>query len=333
MVLSDTIKVKHVLLNHAPVKHVLVKHVLPHKFTIHGESMGRYPLDAPVSASSSPAVTHSTVQPRPLSPSPELSPSTDYTLDELCAVACAEAWRGDGEILASPIGIIPSIGARLARATFSPDLLLTDGIASLIQNLTPVGDSGPAHGNFTEKVIEGYMPYRLIFDLVWSGRRHVMMGATQVDRFGNQNIACIGPFGRPKAQLLGMRGAPGNTIHHPTSYWIPNHSPKTFVARVDVVSGVGTDRAAALPNAGGRFHHLRRIISNKAVFDFETPDGAMRLRSLHPGVSLEDVQKNTGFELVIPDTIPETRAPTQAEVTLMRTVIDPSGLGRKEVKA
>ena len=74
-----------------------------------------------------------------------------------------------------------------------------------------------------------------------------MMGATQIDRYGNQNIACIGDFEKPKAQLLGMRGAPGNTINHPTSYWVPNHSPKVFVEKVDVVSGgLGYDRAAAL---------------------------------------------------------------------------------------
>ena len=101
---------------------------------------------------------------------------SDHTLDELCAVACAEAFRGDGEILASPIGVVPSIGARLAKATFSPDLLLTDGVASLVANVMPVGvDDAP-------KVVEGWMPYRAIFDLVWHGRRHVMMGATQIDR-------------------------------------------------------------------------------------------------------------------------------------------------------
>src|SRR3954470_14363714 len=205
---------------------------------------------------------------------------SDFTLDELCAVACAEAFRGDGEILASPIGIIPSIGVRLARATFAPDLLITDGVASLVANLLPVGPGEHP------KVVEGWMPYRAIFDLVWSGRRHVMMGASQIDRHGNQNIACIGAFGRPKAQLLGVRGAPGNAINHPTSYWIPNHSPRSFVAAVDFVSGVGYDRAAQLGPRASRFHEIRRVVSNKGVFDFETPDRTMRVRSIHRGVTL-----------------------------------------------
>ncbi len=91
-----------------------------------------------------------------------------------------------------------------------------------------------------------------MFDIVWSGKRHVMMGATQIDRFGNQNIACIGPWAKPKAQLLGVRGAPGNTVNHPTSYWVPQHGPRVFVEQVDCVSGVGYDRAAAAGPIGER---------------------------------------------------------------------------------
>ena len=88
-----------------------------------------------------------------------------------------------------------------------------------------------------------------------------MMGATQVDRYGNQNIACIGDWHQPKAQLLGFRGAPGNTINHTTSYWIPNHSPKVFVEKVDVVCGIGYDRAArARASRASRFHEIRRVV-------------------------------------------------------------------------
>jgi acyl CoA:acetate/3-ketoacid CoA transferase beta subunit len=252
---------------------------------------------------------------------------SDFTRAEVCAVAIAETFRGDGEILISPIGNLPAIGARLAKLTFEPDMLMTDGVAALLGNVLPVGGApGP------DPTIEGWMPYRTVFDVVWSGRRHVMMGASQIDRFGNQNIACIGPFEKPKSQLLGMRGAPGNTINHPTSYWIPNHSPKSFVAKVDVVSGIGYDRAAALGKAASRFHEIRRVISNLGVFDFATPDHAMRLVSVHPGVGVDDVVKNTGFELVIPGDVAETRAPTAAELRLIREVIDPKGIGNQEVK-
>jgi acyl CoA:acetate/3-ketoacid CoA transferase beta subunit len=248
------------------------------------------------------------------------------TRAEVCAVAIAEAFRGDGEILVSPIGNLPQIGARLARATFAPDLLMTDGVAFLVAGVQPLGvPSGPA-------VIEGYMPYRAVFDTVWSGRRHVMMGATQIDRFGNQNISCIGEFARPKAQLLGMRGAPGNTINHTTSYWVPNHSAQVFVPKVDVVSGVGYDRAAKLGPRSSRFHEIRRVVSNLGVFDFETPDHAMRLRSVHPGVQVEEVREQTGFRLVVPDRVPETRAPSDEELRLIRDAIDPKGLREKEIR-
>lgn len=256
-----------------------------------------------------------------------MSYTTDFTLAELCAVACAEAFRGDGEILASPMGILPMIGARLAKATFAPELLLTDGVASLVANVYPVGPG--AH----EKIIEGYMPYRRVFDVVWSGRRHVMMGATQIDRFGNQNIANIGPWARPKAQLLGVRGAPGNTINHPTSYWIPSHSLRTFVAKVDTVSGIGHDRAAALGRESARFHHLRRVISNKGVFDFDGPEHTMRLRSVHPGCTVDDIVKSTGFALAMAAEVEQTRAPTAEELRLLREQIDPLGLGKSEVAA
>src|SRR5947209_4193142 len=165
---------------------------------------------------------------------------TDITRAEVCVVACAEAFRGDGEILANPIGTIPMIGGRLARATFEPDLMMTDGEAALIAN-------DEAFEWPDGKVLEAWNPYRRMFDIVWSGRRHVIMSPTQIDPFGNMNFAAIGgDLAQPKVQLLGLRGAPGNTICHPTSYWVGNHNAKTFVEQVDVVCGIGYDRAAAL---------------------------------------------------------------------------------------
>jgi len=158
----------------------------------------------------------------------------------------------------------------------------------------------------------------------------VMMGATQVDRFGNQNLAAIGDYARPKVQLLGYRGAPGNTINDPTSYWVPNHGPKVFVPAVDTVTGIGWDRAAALGPAG-RFVEIRRVVSNLGVFDFETPDRSMRLRSVHPGVSVDEVMGATGFPLVVPDEVPTSRLPTPEELKLIREVIDPDGDREREV--
>ena len=252
--------------------------------------------------------------------------TTDATRAEVCAAAVADAFRGDGEILASCFGTVPAIGARLAKLTFAPDLMLTDGVAMLLADVHPV--SGDVRG---EPVVEGWLPFRRVFDLLWSGRRHVVMVASQIDRFGNHNFACIGPHERPTAQLLGMRGAPGNTVHHATSYWVPNHSPKVFVPRVDVVSGVGHDRATSAGPAAARFHALRRVVSNLGVFDFETPDRRMRLASLHPGVTLREVVEATGFELALPDAVPTTRTPEPEELRLIREVLDPACARAREL--
>jgi acyl CoA:acetate/3-ketoacid CoA transferase beta subunit len=251
----------------------------------------------------------------------------EVTRAEVVAVACAEAWRGDGEIIASPFGTIPSIGARLARLSFAPDLVLTDGEAALMANTPSV--SAPR----SEFVLEAWMPYRKVFDVVWSGRRHVMMMATQVDRFGNQNISCIGDWARPKTQLIGVRGAPGNTVNHTTSYWVPSQTRRSFVEAVDMVGGVGYDRATAAGPAAGRFHEIRVVISNLGVFDFATPDHTMRLRSVHPGVEVAAVVEATGFALVIPEDVPTTRLPDPDELELIRQVLDPGGLRDKELPA
>jgi acyl CoA:acetate/3-ketoacid CoA transferase beta subunit len=241
---------------------------------------------------------------------------------EICVVACAEAWRGDGAILASPMGLIPTLGARLAQLTFSPGLLLTDGEAHL---LAPDGTGGAG------RVTEGWLPYRSVFTMVAAGLRHVMMGAAQIDRFGNQNISCIGDWARPKAQLLGVRGAPGNTTNHPVSYWVPRHSRRAFVERVDMVSGIGYDRAAALGPPAARFHELRVVVTNLAVLDFHTPDHTMRLRSVHPGATAGDVTAATGFPLAVPDHPPVTRLPTAQELALIRGQLDPAGRREKEI--
>jgi acyl CoA:acetate/3-ketoacid CoA transferase beta subunit len=249
--------------------------------------------------------------------------SSHVTRAEVCVVAVAECFRGNGELLANPIGTIPMIGGRLARATFEPDLAMTDGEATLVANDRAVVPPD-------ERVIEYWNPYRSMFDWVWSGRRHVMMGASQVDRYGNQNLAAIGDYGRPTVQLLGYRGAPGNTINDPTSYWVPGHSPKVFVEKVDTVTGIGWDRAAALGPAA-RFVDIRRVVSNLGVFDFETPDRRMRLRSVHPGVTVDDVVTATGFELETAADVPESRLPSPEELELIREVIDPDGAREREV--
>jgi acyl CoA:acetate/3-ketoacid CoA transferase beta subunit len=249
----------------------------------------------------------------------------EVTRADVCVVALAEAFRGDGELFASGMGTLPMLGARLARASFAPDLLVSDGEAFFVANDLPLGG--------TDKTVEGWIPFRSVFDTVWGGRRHVIMGASQIDPFGNENIANIGPWAKPKAQLLGVRGGPGNTVNHTTSYWIPRHSAKVFVPNVDMVSGVGYDRAATLSRWIETHHEIRRVVTNLAVLDFATPDHRMRLASVHPRSSVDEIVANTGFELVVPDDVPVTRLPTDEELALLGDVLDRTGVRHHEVPA
>lgn len=251
---------------------------------------------------------------------------SDVTRAEVCVIACAETFRDNGEILASAFGTIPAIGVRLARHTFEPDLLLSDGEAFAVPGTWAVGAPAP-------EGLEAWIPFRTIFDIVWNGKRHVMMIPSQIDSYGNTNISAIGDHAKPKVQLLGARGAPGNSVYHPTSYWVPKHSSRVFIPKVDMVCGVGNDNAKKAGPAASRFHDLRRVVTNLAVLDYDDNTGQLQLASLHPGVTVEEVREATGFELVVPENVPFTRLPTDTELQLIREVIDPRGLRDREVKA
>jgi acyl CoA:acetate/3-ketoacid CoA transferase beta subunit len=157
------------------------------------------------------------------------------------------------------------------------------------------------------------------------------MGPSQVDRYGNCNISAIGDFDRPSRQLLGSRGAPGNTVNNRTSYWVPKHSTRVFVEQVDVVSGVGPKRAKEAGRAAARYNDIHRIVSNLGVFDVNGPDDTVRLLSVHPGVTADEVVEATGFELAIDSDVATTREPTESELMIIRNVLDPKSLRHREV--
>ena len=240
---------------------------------------------------------------------------------EVCAIACAELFRDAGEIMVSPMTTMASIGARVARLSFSPDILLTDGEARLLADTPALGATG---------AFEGWMPFGRVFETLTWGRRHVVMGANQVDRFGNQNLSAFGPLQHPTRQMFGVRGAPGNSVNHATSYWVGNHSTRVFCDTVDVVSGIGWDKVDP-DNPAYRFVNVFRVVSNLGVFDFGGPGHSMRAVSLHPGVTAGDVRDNTAFGVDGLEEASTTRLPTQAELELIRS-IDPKVLRDKEIK-
>ena len=253
------------------------------------------------------------------------------TLAELMIVAAADAWRDNGEVLASGIGVIPRLGASLAKLSHSPELLMTDSEAYLVAEPVPLGP----RGDYVPKY-EGYLPFERVFECVWGGRRHVMIGPTQIDRWGQTNLSVVGDYAKPKSAMLGVRGLPGNSLCHASSMIVPNHSTRVFVSgEVDMVSGVGYNRKRFPQHVRTEHIDLRRIVTDLCVLDFEGPDRweerAIRVRSLHPGVSFEQVQAATGFPLARPDNLGDTPLPTDAQLAII-TRLDPHNLRAAQLK-
>ncbi len=251
----------------------------------------------------------------------------NYSLAELLIVAASEAFRNNGEVLASGLGIIPRLGASLAKISHSPELLMTDSEAFLVEEPIPVGPRGDYQPKYS-----GYMPFERIFDNVWHGQRHAMVGPTQIDRWAQTNLSVVGDYHKPKVAMLGVRGLPGNSINHFNSFFVPGHSKRVFVeGEVDMVSGVGFK-----PERWSE--HMRRdhmsigvAVTDLCVMDFNGPDNAARVLSLHPGVSFDHVQSNTGFPLLQADDIKETAAPTAEQLALIAQ-LDPHNLRARQLK-
>lgn len=247
---------------------------------------------------------------------------SEFSLVDRIICAASDAWINDGEVLATGIGIVPRLAASLSMLTTNPDLMMTDSEAWLVSEPVPIG---PRNGYQIKR--EGWMGFTRIFDNVWSGKRHAMVGPTQVDRFGQANISMIGSdYDKPKSMMLGVRGFPGNSISHANSFFVPNHSTKVFVSgEVDMVASVGYNPARLARGWSLDEIDVRLIFTNLAVIDFGGPNHQAQLRSVHPGVTVAQVQEATGFELHIPANVPETAAPTAAQLALLAR-LDPHNL-------
>ena len=240
--------------------------------------------------------------------------ATEFTLAELCITAASEIFRDETpEVFATLIGTLPKLAGYLARETFKPGMMMSDGIYYLAAEPVPVGP----RGDYKVKP-EGRIGYERVFTIVAKGNRHAFVGPVQVDKYGQMNLSCIGDYAAPKVTMLGVRGLPGNTVNNRTSMFFANHNKRALVAgEVDMVSGAGYN-PARYPNGKyppGLDH--RQIITNLCVMDFEGPDHAIRVRSLHPGVSFDEVQDNTGFDLIKPDGLGETAAPTASQLDII----------------
>lgn len=256
-----------------------------------------------------------------------MSNPNDFSLVELAIAAAAEAWRGDGELLAQGIGPVPRLAAGLAKLTVAPGLVLTDGEAYTVEDPVPLGP----RGDYKVKP-SGWMPYNRVFDSVWCGKRHAMVTPVQMDRFGQANISALGDFKKPKVQMLGVRGFPGNSISHKNSMFLPSHSKRAFIeGEVDVVASAGHNPNRWPQNAGAGAIDLGLIITDLCVFDFNGPNRAAQVLSVHPGVTFEEVQAATGFPLLRAAGMRVTPAPTDEQLAIIRR-LDPHGIRAGVIK-
>ena len=263
-------------------------------------------------------------------------PATDYAVDELM-IAVLSAQFGDGDQACNGMAsFLPVAAFMLARLTHAPELVWLASAAGLEPRPARIPASTLEAPLWRDSVM--YIEqYGCFWDLALNGRwlNKFCVGAAQLDQFGNANNSVIGPsFRRPKVRLPGTAGlADMGSIGKTLYYWVPDHSPRSLVPRVDFISAAGYlgggDERDRLGLTGGP----ELVVSNLAVMDFEPASKRMRLRSVHPGVSVPEVQAATGFELCLPGgTVPETAAPTVAQVRLIREVIDPAGMRKRDLR-
>lgn len=247
-------------------------------------------------------------------------------LADLLICACSEVWNGDGEVLASGIGLVQRLAASMAMIK-NPDLMMTDSEAYIVTEPVPVGKR---HGYEPKR--ETWMGFSRIFDNVWSGARHALVGPSQIDKFGQANISALGDYDKPKVQMLGVRGFPGNSISHANSFFVPSHSKRSFVSgEVDTVCSIGYNPARLPKGHALDDVDIRRIVTDLCVLDFEPESKQMRIVSLHSGVTAEQVQDNTGFELVVPEDLPQTPEPSVHQLADLKA-LDPNNLRVNAVK-
>jgi glutaconate CoA-transferase, subunit B len=251
--------------------------------------------------------------------------SESCSLEELLIARMAREFRGGG--IGVGATILGDLAARLAKALHVPDLFLTTSSrAAADPDVRPKAIADEWSLDASARMALGWEE---MFRLISQGRLEIWIGAVQLDAAGASNISVIGDWRRPKAQLIGARGLPDDLWGcKRLNYHIRNHSRKVFVEKVDFVCSAGVDAAAS----GGARPALPGVVATDlGMFDYGGENGRMRVVSLHPGVTLEEVRDRTGFALETPAAaFAVTEAPTTEELRLIREVIDPNGLRRLE---
>jgi glutaconate CoA-transferase subunit B len=258
-----------------------------------------------------------------------------YSRDELLACWIAGELTNDDRCFVGANLPVPRAGNLLAHLTHAPDLKV--GIGLVRTNLLDVPVLEPFKFSTDYRMsrfAEAVIIHNDIFDNPRLSSTVFFVGGIQIDRYGNTNLIGIGDD--PKRLKVRGPGSLGTTSssHYCERYYLytPRHDQRVLVERCDYISvfghGEGGDHRKRLGldqfNTGPT-----ALVTPLGIFDFDTPDHRMQLKSVHPGVDVADVQDATGFELVVPDDVPTTAEPTAEQLEILRERIDVDGLLRQ----
>ena len=260
----------------------------------------------------------------------------DYSVDELMISVLAEQFHDGDQCCNGMASFLPVAAFMLAKRTHAPNLVWLPSSGGLESRPERIPASTLEAPLWRDSImyIEQYGDF---WNFVLNGRwiQKFCVGAAQLDQFGNANNSVIGEdYHAPKVRLPGTAGlADMGSIGKKLYYWNPNHSPRSMVEKVDFISAAGYLDGGNARERLGLEGGPQLVVSNLAVMDFHPDSRRMRLKSVHPGISVEQVQSATGFQLLLPQgPVPETRAPTAAQVRLIRESIDPDGMRKREFR-
>jgi glutaconate CoA-transferase, subunit B len=246
-----------------------------------------------------------------------------YTLMELMVCAASHLLE-DGKTAVIGTGA-PLAAAMLAQKTHAPDLIIlfeAGSMAPLLEKL-PISVAG-SHTQ-THAILHGSMD-----DIMEACQRGMVdysfLGGAQIDRYGNLNSTAIGDnYSHPQVRLPGSGGANDLASLCWRTVAIMPHHPRKFVPEVDFItspgyiSGPGAREAAGLPPGSGPW----KVISTMALLGFDETSKCMRVEGLFPGVTPEEVQAATGFELLFAESLEAVAEPTAEELRILREEVDP----------
>jgi glutaconate CoA-transferase subunit B len=248
----------------------------------------------------------------------------DYTPTELLACVAARLLE-DGRSILVGTGL-PMIAAMLAQRTHAPNLLIifeAGGIGPQPPTLPiSVGDSRTFHRAVAASSMHDVM------SLLQNGYiDYGFLGAAAIDAYGNINTTVFGPWEQPNTRLPGSGGANDVGSLSWRNILIMRQDRRRFLERLPFVttpgylSGPGAREAAGLPAASGPF----RVITQLGLYGFDEANRRLTLLARHPGVTIEQIQTSSEFEILIPEKVPETEPPTPQERRILRE-IDPTGM-------